>query len=150
LHIQAGVSPKVPLGLRDVAGLPLDTGHGAVPRFDGLIADNVLSFFSEMGDQGIPVRLRDGFRTRQMQTQAHQKYRGASPGNGLHEAGLAFDVNWENLTPSQRQAVVRSAQDHGFQWGGNFKPVDARHFFVDPFDGLSERQAYIRDLQGSR
>ena len=148
LHIPPAPSRTGPLGLQIVDGLPLDPGHGAVPRFDGLIADKVTSVFQDLHNQGNPAKLRDGFRTRAMQVQAHQKYNGATPGKGLHEAGLAFDVNWEKLTAAQQRAVVDAAKQHGFQWGGAFKDnYDPRHFFVDPFNNVADRQKYIQQLQ---
>ena len=139
-----------PLGLRGVDGLPIEKGSHASPRFDGLITDDVQSFFGAMKDQGIPVELRSGFRTHTGQFQlTGNKNGGAKAGNSLHEAGTAFDVNWDALNPFQQQSVLKAAREHGFKWGGHFKAVDPGHFYVDPFDNLAERQAYIRGLGGS-
>jgi len=149
LHIPSRGAPTGPLGLQDVDGLPIQPGSRAIPRFDGLVADNVSSFFKELGDQNIPIRITGGFRPSGTQTHyTNNKYGGAKAGNSLHEAGLAFDVNWAQLDKAQQAMALQTAKRLGFKWGGDFKKSDAIHFYTDPFANLSDRQAYIRSLQG--
>ena len=145
LHIPA----NGPQGLQDVDGLPIQPGSRAIPRFDGLVADDVASFFKELGDQNIPIKMTGGFRPSGAQAHyTHNKYGGAKAGSSLHEAGLAFDVNWPELNSAQRATVLQTAKKLGFKWGGDFKKSDVIHFYTDPFADLSARQAYIRTLQG--
>jgi hypothetical protein len=146
---QPSRSQSGPQGLMNIDGLPLERGQNALPRFDGLIANKVTDFFNSMRDQGIPAELRSGLRTEAGQRAVQgNKNGGAQAGRSLHQAGLAFDINWEKLTPSQQVAARSTAAGLGLKWGGAFRNnYDAEHFYVDPFPNIDARQAYIRNLQ---
>lgn len=64
------------------------------------------------------MKLTEGFRTNSMQAQVEgNMYGGSSSGNSLHEAGLAFDMNWNALSDAQHNRVVSVGRFVGFGWG---------------------------------
>jgi hypothetical protein len=134
--------------LMHVNGLPIRQGSGALPYFDDSISDRVVGFFQSLLSQGVPIQMTDGFRTDDMQSGlTGNQYGGAAVGSSLHEAGYAFDVNWNALTTDQRNTVLQTAQQFGFQWGGPWKISDPVHFQINPFSSITARRAYIPTAQ---
>jgi len=144
----SGNSENVIGTLTPVGGMPVANSK-VIPYFDASIMDQIRGFFQDVKEQEIPVVMTEGFRTNDMQSQvAGNQYGGATAGNSLHEAGFAFDINWHQLTDAQKEKVLNIAAQNGLEWGGTFRhPSDPVHFYIDPFDNISERRAYIPKAQ---
>jgi hypothetical protein len=115
---------------------------------------NIKGFIGELQKSGANVMLTEAFRTTAGQAKVEgNKYGGAAPGQSLHEAGYAIDINWKKLTPAQQRLAVEIAPKYGFQWGGNLKmkssqkEPDRLHFYMDPFSSMAERREAIRSIQ---
>jgi len=92
--------------------------------------------------------MTSGFRSSETQSRlTGNQYGGAASGSSLHEAGFAFDINWNALTSEQQDKILDIADKNGLQWGGDFSKPDSVHFYSDPFSNLSERRAYIVTAQ---
>jgi hypothetical protein len=80
--------------------LPTRGGFHPITVFDSDVADQVLGFFNALRELGVPVTLsgsdKSGFRTTEMQEtiSTDNPYGRATPGQGPHEAGVAFDINY--------------------------------------------------------
>ncbi len=135
--------------LERVDGLPIKEGSNALPYFDASFAGKVKAFFDDLRGAGIPVLLASGFRTSATQaTLTDNPLGGVAAGHSLHEAGYAFDINWERkLTPDEWSRVLEEAGKQGFAWGGNFRHRDVPHFYLDPFKDVAARRAYIPTAQ---
>jgi len=134
-----------PLGLKLCkVNLP-NTGPNARPYLDDKFYPAVAKWLDLNTAAGIQVQINRTFRTT-----ADQAGLGAgaitpaAPGNSLHEAGWAIDINWRNgLTNAQRATVLSNAGAAGLSWGGNFRTPDRPHFFQDP----GNRSALIPQAQ---
>jgi len=105
--------------------------RNVIPLADDKIAANIDSFFDDVRAQGIDLKLNDAFRTNGLQTKyTGNSYGGVGYNSSLHEAGFAFNVNWNNLSQSERTIVLDIATQHHIQWGGSFSPYDPVHFYV--------------------
>jgi D-alanyl-D-alanine carboxypeptidase len=112
---------------------------------DDKIAANIEAFFDDVRAKGIDLKLNDAFRTNGLQAGLTGNSNGGVAYNsGLHEAGFAFDVNWGDLSASERKTVLKIAAEHKFQWGGNFKTYDPVHFYSTP---LGSRKTLIKAAQ---
>lgn len=74
----------------------------------------------------------------------------ATPGNSLHEAGFAADVNWSQVSSRDQATVVSNAKAAGLSWGGDFNTPDPVHFFVEVPGGIGQRSAAINAAQSER
>jgi peptidoglycan L-alanyl-D-glutamate endopeptidase CwlK len=103
------------------------------------IRNNVRGFFQEAENQGIKLRLTDGFRSFEEQDALYSKGRttagnivtNAKGGQSYHNYGLAFDVVdmelWWNGADWQK--IGKIGKSFGFEWGGDWSGfVDKPHF----------------------
>ena len=134
-----------PLGLKLCRVRLPNTGPNARPYLDDKFYPAVAKWLGLNQADGINVQINRTFRTT-----ADQANLGAGaitparPGNSLHEAGWAIDINWMNgLTSSQRATVLSNAKEVGLSWGGNFRTPDRPHFFQDP----GSRSSLIQQAQ---
>jgi hypothetical protein len=105
-------------------------------------------FIHELRQNGVPVTLNSAFRTTHTQAPLHgNKDGGAAPGRSLREAGYAIDLNWEILNDEQQALARQIAPKYGLSWGGNLPKYDPRHFYVDPFPSIADREEAIRSTQ---
>ena len=117
-HLNAPINPR---------------SRNVIPLADDKIAANIDSFFDDVRGQGIDLKLNDAFRTNGLQARnTGNSYGGVGYNSSLHEAGFAFDVNWNDLSQAERTTVLNVAAAHHFQWGGSFQPYDPVHFYVTP------------------
>ncbi len=103
---------------------------------DSKIEGKVQTVLAQTHKEGINLKITSAYRT-----VAHQKnlykarqrgrhpYSVAKPGTSKHNAGLAVDVNWNQLTRKQKKSVKALFKKQGFKWAGINDPV---HFAVDP------------------
>jgi RHS repeat-associated protein len=156
IGLAGGINPYVyvggnPVNAVDPLGLKLcrvnlpNTGPNARPYLDDKFYLAIEKWLDLNNAAGIQVQLNRSFRTT-----ADQAGLGlgaitpAAPGNSLHEAGWAIDINWQNgLTNAQRAKVLSNAGVAGLSWGGNFRTPDRPHFFQDP----GNRSALIKQAQ---
>lgn len=134
-----------PLGLKLCrVNLP-NTGPNARPYLDDGFYPAVAKFLELNQADGISTRINRTFRTTSDQANLGAgAITPAKPGNSLHEAGWAIDINFSSgLTNSQRAALLQNATESGLSWGGNFRTPDRPHFFQDP----GNRQALIKQAQ---
>ena len=123
--------------LQRMSGIPAQSG--VKPYFDDTIVDKVKGFFDDLLSLGVPVEMTSGFRTTAGQGQVNGAYGvQAAPGNSLHEAGYAFDINYANLATEQQELARSIATKYGFSWGGSFD--DPIHFYTDPWPGNNSRR----------
>ena len=109
--------------------------------------------------QGVPLPFTSAYRTpdRQLELQSDPFAR-TPAGLSLHSAGFAVDVQFDSLgdTPGgltgdqKRQIIVDTARGAGISWGGEFRPPDRPHFYVDPggdrnilIDNATRRYCYL-------
>lgn len=136
-----------PLGLKLCrVNLP-NMGPKARPYLDDGFYPAVAKFLELNQADGIDTRINRTFRTTADQAGLGAgAINPAKPGNSLHEAGWAIDINFDTgLTAAQRTAVLGNAREAGLTWGGTFKKPgpDRPHFFQDP----GNRQALIKQAQ---
>nr|WP_284710843.1 M15 family metallopeptidase [Desulfovibrio aminophilus] len=108
--------------------------------------------FEELNRQdGITVEYKQGFRTTNKQKDIKAKPNEnpvANPGNSLHEAGRAVDINWKKLSAQDCQRVVQNAKKAGIAWGGDFKiQKDNVHFYREVPNPGNDRSEFIKRAQ---
>lgn len=108
------------------------------------IRPQVRTFINQAEDQGILLRITDGYRSYEEQADLYAQGRttagdvvtNAQPGESYHNYGLGFDVvimredgsaNWNYKDPLWYQ-VGRIGELLGFNWGGAWKKPDMPHF----------------------
>jgi uncharacterized protein RhaS with RHS repeats len=114
-------------------------------HLDTNFAPAVQRWIAANSASGINVSFSSAFRSTEHQGDLNPSNATtpAPPGNSLHEAGYAVDINWSRLNAQQRDTVVANASASGLSWGGNFRAPDPVHFFSDP----GNRAALIQDAQ---
>ena len=121
-----------PMSFIDPFGLALCRTN--LPGLPGAIVDDEFSVVLDrwMALNGnINVTFNDAFRTNAQQEAMRNNPNAitpARPGNSLHEAGRAVDINISRLNTEQHATVVRNARTVGMRWGGNFRQPDRPHF----------------------
>jgi len=128
------VSNIDPLGLKLCrVNLP-NTGPKARPYLDDGFYPAVAKWLELNQADGINVRINQTFRTTADQFNLDSdSITPARPGNSLHEAGWAIDIDGVNkMTSAQRASVLGNATAAGLNWGGNFRTPDHPHFYQDP------------------
>jgi filamentous hemagglutinin len=110
---------------------------------DDEFAPKLEKWIQQAKAQGIDLVFNEAFRTTEYQAGLANNPNAITPakaGGSLHEAGFAVDVNFSSLRDipggltgdEQRAIILKSAQDAGLSWGGNFSKPDYPHFYVDP------------------
>ncbi|WP_240126624.1 RHS repeat-associated core domain-containing protein [Thermomonas alba] len=140
-----------PISFVDLFGLKLcrvklpNTGPNARPYLDDKFYPAVAKWLELNQAARINVQINRTFRTTADQANLGAgAITPAKPGNSLHEAGWAIDINWANgLTSAQRSTVLQNATAAGLSWGGNFRTPDRPHFYQDP----GNRSALIKQAQ---
>lgn len=143
-----------PVSFVDPFGLKLcrvnlpNMGPNARPYLDDQFYPAVAKWLELNQADGINVRINRTFRTTADQANLGPgAITPARPGNSLHEAGWAIDINWVNgLTSAQRETVLSNAREAGLSWGGNFSSPDRPHFFQDPGNRSSLIQQAQKDF----
>lgn len=121
---------------------------------DDEFAPKLEKWIQQAKAQGVDLVFNEAFRTTEYQAGLANNPNAITPakaGGSLHEAGFAVDVNFSSLRDipggltggEQRAIILKSAQDAGLSWGGNFNKTDYPHFYVDP----GGRTAKIIDAQ---
>lgn len=125
-------------------GAPFNT------HVDAAIIPNLNSLL-ELNDQSnAPTTFHEGFRDTGYQRGLRDNpdaVTPAAPGMSLHEAGRAFDMHWNSLSPEQQQSVLENVEAAGFGWGGNFNTPDPSHIFIEAPGGQDSRREYIQQMQ---
>lgn len=122
-----------------------EKARNVIAMADDKIGANIEAFFNEVRGLGIDMKLNDAFRTNGLQAlQTGNKYGGAPYNSSLHEAGFAFDVNWNDFSKTERQTVLDVAKKHKFDWGRSFKTYDPVHFSSTP---KGDRKTLIKAVQ---
>jgi len=108
------------------------------PFLDDTFFPTIQKFINLAEEAGIHLKFLDAFRTRQDQTNINNDKKNtnpkAPPGNSLHEAGWAIDVDMDLLNPDQRNKLEDIARKIGLGLGKDFPVPDANHFYKDPSD----------------
>jgi hypothetical protein len=91
----------------------------------------------EMEEMGLPMRIIEGYRSPERQAELYAQGRtkpgaivtNAKPGQSLHQYGCACDLVFRDLgynaSSAQWALFGRTAERHGFEWGGSRKWKDA-------------------------
>lgn len=96
-------------------------------------------------EYGINVTFSGAFRDTEKQSTLNNS-NSTTPGNSLHEAGYAVDINWRRIPENSRGLVVDAAAHAGLSWGGDFNKPDPVHFYMNP---EGSRPDAIRDAQST-
>lgn len=129
---------------------PIDLPGMGTTYVDSSIAPNIQQFLKLNQEGGIPATFNEGFRSTQDQVSMRENPNAitpAAPGMSLHEAGRAFDINWNDLSDTQQRALLRNANQAGLSWGGRFRTPDKPHFFIEVPGGLKARRSYIEGMK---
>ena len=110
-------------------------------KLDVRIRKPVQDFINDAYNQGIKLRITQGFRSFEEQNQLYaqgrtkpgSKVTNAKGGQSYHNYGLAVDVapleNGEINWNGDWNRIGKTGIQHGFEWGGNFKSIiDKPHF----------------------
>jgi peptidoglycan L-alanyl-D-glutamate endopeptidase CwlK len=120
--------------------IPEDRGMaGLLP----LAREKFLTLSDRMERRGLPIRLNEGFRTRERQAWIYAQGRTrpgpivtkAAPGTSRHETGRAFDIvmkGKEPYNPLGLSIAGQVGQELGLVWGGAWKFTDLPHFELPP------------------
>lgn len=112
-----------------------------------------MAIIAEMERLGHAVRIVEGFRTLEKQTQLYNQGRttpgsivtNAKAGESFHNYGVAVDFVFRkegyNATQKQWEMLGRVGKAQGFEWGGDWKQfVDRPHFELRLGYSLSDFQ----------
>ena len=103
-----------------------------------------LGAVEEYGEKtGRLVQVNEGFRTYAKQAALKKKYgpRAASPGNSMHEFGLAIDINSADADAMEKLGLMRKY--------GLTRPVGAEPWHIEPAGVQLNFQKYKKDHQGA-
>jgi uncharacterized protein YcbK (DUF882 family) len=123
---------------------------------DAEFADKVSAFDRLAQEGGVTLQYTSGYRSQAQQDALQTDPQAITPATlSLHSAGLAVDVEWNNLNASQQSVVLDAAKQAGLRWGGTFRgSPDPVHFDYDPggnrqqlIDNFTES---LRQLQTSQ
>ena len=116
--------------------------------FDDKFIPKLEKFVAEAKKNGVTLHFNEAFRPpgKQAEIAANAKNPNpkAKPGQSLHEAGFAVDVNYKSLSLNQQKAIRNAAKASGLSWGGSFKTKDVPHFYFDPG---TNRSALVKAAQ---
>jgi len=100
---------------------------------DSEFARMVENFEELASSDGVTIRFLSGYRTPAYQQYMRENGIGRTPAtNSLHSAGLAVDVNLENVSDDEFGIIRDAAEAAGLSWGGSFNDPDRPHFYYDP------------------
>lgn len=130
--------------------VPIELPGMGTTHVDSSIAPNIRRFLDLNRDTGVPATFNEGFRTTEDQVSMNRNPSAitpAAPGMSLHEAGRAFDLNWNDLTDNEQETLLQNAKEAGFSWGGRFRSPDKPHFYIEVPGGLEARRAYVEGMK---
>jgi D-alanyl-D-alanine carboxypeptidase len=122
---------------------------------DEAFAAALQEFVAANESAGVDVTFDSAFRPTDLQAKVGKDPSSttpAAPGHSSHEAGFAVDINWNSVSPDDRDAVVSNANAAGLSWGGNFKRPrpDPVHFFMEVPGEIGQRPSRIDAAQRER
>jgi len=118
-------------------------------------APRAMAFINDAIERGVPFRVTSDFRDTDRQRELYENRRPDQlvglPGTSSHEAGLALDINWNQLSSVEQGTVLSMARYHGLvqSMADRNDPV---HFFAgdwggNPTDAILAAQAALRMMQ---
>ncbi len=128
---------------------------------DQRIAVEVYNLLKTLSEHGFPHVINYSFRNSkhqaylwQLKQEGKMPYLVARPRRSPHEAGLALDAEWKNLTEEEQEVLIEIMAEYGFNWYGEKDPV---HYQVNPTDigyksfrsAIDLNQNYLEKIKGN-
>ncbi len=116
----------------DLNGLATNMKHGK-PYLNEATYEKIKNLIAGVkAEYGFDLSFTNAFRTN-ADIEALEELGDHPAKDSPHLAGLAVDLDWNQIPKDIRAGVVSIARSSGLGWGGNFhdQPIDERHHFYD-------------------